>query len=133
MAGVTNLWAVLELFRSEGTAAALGGDLDAVLSEFRRCGDRGPTELLSNVIDGVAQGLVRDLSFARYRLGLFARVLRRRIQSEGQLQVVVVALEERGRVDGQQTNRVRQVDGLQQRLGDRQDRDLVVDAEGQRL
>ena len=88
--------AVLELLRPEGTTPALGGDLDAVVPQLGRRPDCGSTELLTYVIDGVSQRLIGDLALARYRLGLFARITGRRIKSEGQLQVILVALKKYG-------------------------------------
>src|SRR5665213_844960 len=89
----------LAVVGSESVATPLPLNLDAVLGEFRRIADGRASELLSHVVNSVTERFVRHLPLARNRFGLLSRIARRRVQTEGQLHTVVVALQERGRVD----------------------------------
>src|SRR5664280_1729612 len=85
---------MLVALRSKGVAAALGRNLYAVFAKFRGHAHRRFTELRTDLVNRVAKRFVAHLTLTRNRFRLLSSVAGRGTETERQLHIVVVALEE---------------------------------------
>ena len=125
---------VLKLLGTERAAPALGGDLDTVVAQLRGRARRPPGRT-SRARRRRRHATLRSRPGARARSPRPVRA-DRSTSDRGRTSTACGSRRARGTTTrGSPSSRteLREVDRLQQRFGDREDRDFVVDAEGERL